>query len=141
MKNHKKRKSKIHRHLNQSYPAQVLVVVLMVIVFLEGAVFGGANSVEFQEGLEILDMTESVLQTKADLMMLSEPFIDTAKSINQFYGMASVEAEFLLDSNIVPHVSGLVSDIVKFYEVASRELANALDLSDQIYSSSAYAFY
>jgi hypothetical protein len=135
-----KKRSKISKHLKKSYPVHLLAAVLMVVVFVEGMVFGGATAHDVNVSLQVLDMSASVSQTVSDLQTLAAPVALTVRGINQFYEMAATETMFLLDNNIVPNMTTMISDILKFYSIASREMAAALDLSDELYPTSAYAY-
>jgi hypothetical protein len=129
----------LKRHLKKSYPVHLLAAVLMVVVFVEGMVFGGATAHDVNTSLQVLDMSASVAQTVSDLQTLAAPVAITVHGVDQFYEMAATETIFLLDNNIVPNMTEVVDNIIRFYSVASREMALALDLSDQFYPASAYA--
>ncbi len=137
MKNKTKRKS-IHHHLHKEiYPARALLIVLMGLMFIEGMLFGVATGDDVNVGLQVLNLNTSIQQTYSDLTWLAEPLIQTAKAMNEFYNLASLETISLFENNIVDNVATMSSDLNKFYRVASRELASALDFS----SAQSVSFY
>ncbi len=140
MKKTKKHKSKISKKLySQQYPARALAVVLMLVIFLDGMMFGAVGAQDLKAGLQLLDVSGSVQTTAGDLAAMAEPLIAEAISVHQFYVMASNELFILLDNNIVPNIGSLFQDVVEFYKIAAKEMTNALDLSEELSPPSVYA--
>ncbi len=123
----------------RKYSARSLAVLLMLLIFVDGMIFGAISANDINKGLEILDISTAVNTTSSDLAMLAEPLIDQAFNVHTFYVMASTETMVLLDDNIVPNIGLFVEDIRTFYSVATREMSEALDLSYELSPSPVYA--
>ncbi len=126
----KKSKARFEKALyKNSYPAYALVMILVIIVFFEGAMFGVAGAQDIKSGLAIMDMSQSFLRTQKDLASLAQPLVDTVASVNTFYEMSAHEVINLLQNNIVEGTISAVQDVQEFYRAASNQLAAVLDFS------------
>jgi hypothetical protein len=120
---------------SNSYPAHVLAIVLMAVMFVEGMMFGIASAKDLSVGLEVLDVSDAVVTTKSDLAWLAEPLVVTFNGVDRFYAMASEVVMSLLEDNIVDNATIAVEDINKFYKIASNEMTQTLDLSNSVFAS------
>ncbi len=142
MKKIKKKKSGLHKkQFTGTNAVKMLALVLMLTVLGEGVMFGLISAGDINNGLEVLDMSSAVMQTKADLEWIAEPYIAMAANVDQFYELAATHTMFLLEDNIVTNIGSLFNDINRFYWSASEEMTAALDLSSQLYPQQVYASY
>ncbi len=135
-----KSKSKVYKKMNTHYTSMhALAIVLMLVIFFDGMVFGAIGGQDLKAGLQILDVSSSVSSNVADISAMARPLINQAMSVHHFYVMASDEVMDLLDNNIVPNIGSLFQDIAQFYNIATGEMSDALDLSEELTPQTVYA--
>jgi hypothetical protein len=119
----------------KKYPIHVLVIAVALLVSAESALILNATPSDWKAGVAILDVSDGVRDTIADVKFAFAPAADTYVAVNEFYNQSAVASTQLLDassSQVDPLMA--VTGINNFYEVASRELTHILDLSN--YTSS-----
>jgi hypothetical protein len=114
-----------------NYPAYYLAVALAGILLLEGLLLGAATPQAWSEAVQILDVSSSVQAVTADMAFLFEPMFNQVAYTEDFYQMAATEVIYLFDvSDHDPLV--FIKGVSEFYYLASVEMESLLDLSDSL---------
>jgi hypothetical protein len=115
----------------QLYPAYYLAIVLSAMLLLEGLLLGAATPHAWEEGLEVLDISAGVELVMSDMAEVVSPMMDQVAYVAEFYRLAAVEMESLLD--LSDHdVLAFPKSVNEFYRLASIEMAELLDFSDHL---------
>lgn len=114
----------------KSYSAFYLAVILASVLLLEGILLGGATSSTWLKSLEVLDVTSGLEQMADSVAVVVEPMMEQYKSVETFYHLAAEEMIVLLENESDPLM--LVHGINDFYTLATVEMEKLLDMSDSL---------
>jgi hypothetical protein len=115
----------------KAYPAYYLAVILAGALLLEGLLLGAATPRSWQHGLEVLDVSSGVSLVLADTYEVIEPMLIQIDNVTKFYEMAATETMVLFDSSD-NDVLAFPRGVNEFYRLASIEMEEILDISDQV---------
>jgi hypothetical protein len=117
------------------YSVHLLVIAVALLITGETALAFNTNATDWKNGFAVLDVSEGVSSTIADVKFAAEPMVAAVQGVDEFYNQASIAStELLEDSSYGSDSLMFVFGVDNFYKSASAELANVLDLSN--YTSS-----
>ena len=117
----------------RNYSAHTLAIVLAIALILEGIVFGTATSADWQNAATILDVSSAVTTTAHDMSVTFQPLTELMGNIDEFYELATVEMEQILDlsdSQIGSEMTMAYYGISDFYKLATDQMMAVMDVSN-----------
>jgi len=125
-----KQKVKVIAKKETHYPAYYLGLVLAGVLLLEGLMLGATSPEAWQQGLQVLDMSDAVSIVVVDIGLMVSPMMEQVSYVNDFYQAAATEMILLIDFSDHDFMAGprLVMDA---YDMASVEVANMIDFTAQ----------
>jgi hypothetical protein len=127
------------RSKQQKFEPHILAIVLVGFLLLEGCLITTTNSMDWQSGLAVLDVSAAVTQTSSDIAVILEPVTDVMSNVHQFYTLAAIEMSQILDfsdANPIADLSLLTDGVNDFYQQAATQMAQLLEISPQVHSTS-----
>jgi len=124
MKKTKNKKAQYHAHY--------LAIIMIVFLLIEAALFSIAGQTDWQEGLNLLDMSSAVGNVQSDMQVVFQPMVDTISDLNLFYQSAATAMTQLLDvseSSYFEPLMVVVDGVNEFYQQAADQMALILDVS------------
>jgi hypothetical protein len=124
MKKTKKQKEK-------SYPAHILAVVLVAIIFMEAIIIGSTSPEAWKAGSQVLDLSSALNQVMNDTSVVVDPLMVQYQDIKKFYEIAAAEMIVLFDASDSDPLL-FPRSVLRFYELASIEMERMLDFSEDV---------
>ena len=130
-----KTKPKIKKSKPKKYEPYYLAIVLAAILLLEGALFSISTSQDWKNAASILDVSGAVVETIHDTASLFTPEATVVSGVNQFYQLAAVQMEELLQvsfENLSSSVEFTYDSISEFYLESSTQMALLLGVPNSV---------
>jgi hypothetical protein len=117
----------------RQFESHYLALILIGFLLLEGILFSATNQTDWEQGVQMLDVSSAVMQTSSDVSWIFQPVSEAVAGVDQFYQLAATEAMSLLDlseDGPIDQMALVTNSVFEFYEQASVELASMLDVSE-----------